>query len=106
MKLKDWKETIVARRKKVVSANAHLYNISESYTLPGGRVIEKGELIKIVGEHGVKFKFKCHVVRTDTNVEWIDCFELEKGILAKHRSFRPDRIKPLPKSRRPRKMTA
>ena len=106
MKLKDWKETIVARRKKVISPNAHLYNVSESYTLPSGRVIEKGEVIKIIGEHGTKFKFKSHVVRTDTGVEWIDCFELEKGITSKHRSFRPDRIKPLPKSRRPRKMAA
>jgi hypothetical protein len=67
-----------------------------------GRTIEKDEVIKIVGEHGTRFKFKSHVTRTDTGVEWIDCFELEKGIIAKHRSFKPDRIKALPRKRRPR----
>lgn len=99
MKLKDWKEPIVARRKNRISPNAHLYNIEDSYTLPDGRVIEKDEVIKITGQHGVRFRFKSHVVRTDTGIEWIDCFELEKGITAKHRSFRPERIKAIPKRR-------
>ena len=94
----------MARRKKRVSPNSHLYNIEESYTLPDGRVIEKDEIIKISGEHGVRFRFKSHVTRTDTGVEWIDCIQMEKGVSAGYRSFRPDRIKPLPKSRRPRKI--
>lgn len=99
MKSKDWKVTTVARRKKKISANAHLYNIEESYTMPDGRIVEKDEIIKIAGEHGVRFRFKSHVTRTDTGIEWIDCFELEKGITSKHRSFRPERIKVIPKRR-------
>lgn len=67
--------------------------------MPEGRVIEEGEIIKISGEHGLKFKFKGHVVRSDNGIEWIDCYELERGVMAKQRSFRPNRIKPIPKRR-------
>lgn len=90
----------MGRRKKVISPNSDLYIRNSSYTMPDGRVIEKDELIKIYGEWGGKFKFLEHVVRKDTGVEWIDCFELDKGVLCGWRSFRPERIKPLPKTRR------
>jgi hypothetical protein len=67
--------------------------------MPDGRTIEKDELIKIHGEWGGKFKFQEHVIRKDTGAEWIDCFELDKGLLCGWRSFKPERIKPLPKRR-------
>lgn len=103
MKLNAWKETIMARRKKhkSLNPNAHLFVNVDHYILPeNGRVIEKDEVIKISGEHGRKFVFKQHVTRTDTGVEWIDCIQLEKGVSAGWRFFRPDRIKPLPKKRK------
>jgi len=93
----------VPRRKPVISPNAHLYHRVPSYTMPDGRIIEKDEIIKIKGEHGGKFKFLEHVTRTDTGVEWIDCFELRGGVLCGWRSFYPDRIKPLPKNTRKRR---
>jgi hypothetical protein len=99
----------VGRRKKIKSLNpnAHLFIKTESYEIPEtSRVIEKDEIIKISGEHGRRFKFKQHVKRSDTGVEWIDCIQIEKGLSAGWRSFRPERIKPLPKSRRPRKRAA
>ena len=101
MKSIDWKETTVGRRKKIKSQNpkASIFISSDSYTMPEGRVIEQGEIIKISGEHGLKFKFKSHVVRSDNGIEWIDCYELERGVMAKQRSFRPNRIKPIPKKR-------
>lgn len=92
----------MGRRKTVVSPNAHLYNRVPYYTMPDGRIIEKDEIIKIKGEHGGKFKFLEHVTRTDSGIEWIDCFELRGGVLCGWRSFYPDRIKPLPKNRRRR----
>jgi hypothetical protein len=73
--------------------------------LPDGRTIEKDEIIKIDGEWGGRFKFQEHVVRKDTGIEWIDCFEIQKGILCGWRSFKPDRIKALPKKRNKRKNT-
>jgi hypothetical protein len=97
----------VGRRKKInsLNPNAHLFVRKDSFTIPEtNRVIEQDEVIKISGEHGRKFRFKSHVVRTDTGVEWIECIQLEKSVSAGWRFFRPERIKPLPKSRRQRRV--
>jgi hypothetical protein len=94
----------MGRRKKIVSPLAHLYHREPTYTTPEGRVIESGEIIKIKGVWGTKFKFIEYVQRTDDGAkEWIDCYELEKGQMCAHRSFRPELIKPLPKTSRKRK---
>ena len=99
----------MGRRKKIKSLNpnAHLFVETDQYIIPeSGRIIEKDEIIKISGEHGRRFKFKAHVQRSDNGVEWINCIQIEKGLSAGWRSFRPNRIKPLPKTRRPRKKAA
>jgi len=94
----------MARRKKLVSPNEHLYNRYRQYTLENGKTVFEGETIKINGVWGTKFKFKEHVVRTDNGKEWIDCYELEKGVKCGLRSFYPERIKPIPiRKRRKRK---
>ena len=96
----------MGRRKNVVSPLAHLYHREPTYTTSEGRIIEAGEVIKIKGVWGTKFKFIEYVQRTDDAAkEWIDCYELEKGQLCGHRSFRPELIKPLskPKKRRVKK---
>ena len=96
----------MARRKRTISPMQHLYDRSPEYTLEGGRTILAGEVIKITGIWGTKFKFKEYVVRTDSGKEWIDCYELEKGVKCGLRSFYPDRIKPMPtRKRRNRKTT-
>ena len=89
----------MSRRKKINSPFAHLYYREPQYTLESGRTIERGEVIKIHGINATKFRFVEYVRRTDTGVEWIDCYELEKGVPCGMRSFRPNRIKPLPKKR-------
>ena len=93
----------MGRRKKVVSPLQDIYNRVPHFTMPDGRVIEKDEIIKIKGEYGGKFKFLEHVTRTDSGIEWIDCFELRGGVLCGWRSFYPDRIKPMPIPRRKRR---
>lgn len=87
----------MARRKKVIGPNQHLYSRADHYVMPNGRVIERGEIIKIQGIWGSKFKFHSYVVRTDNGVDWIDCFELVKNQISVCRSFRPDRIKAISK---------
>jgi len=68
-----------------------------SYELQvGNRTILSGEIIKINGEHGAKFKFISLVTNKETGVTWIDCFELDKNTASAWRSFKPDRIKPMP----------
>lgn len=64
-----------------------------------GFVIEKGDLIKIRGEYGIKFKFNSLVTNIETGVQWIDCFETHRGQVGCWRSFRPDKLKRIPKRR-------
>lgn len=71
----------------------------DSVILDSGRVVSKGEIIKIRGVWGTKFRFQCHVINPKTGVEWIDCIELEKGVACAMRSFYPDRVKTIPKKR-------
>jgi hypothetical protein len=90
----------MARRKRIVSPLAHLYDRQPEYTLESGRTVTEGEIIKISGVWGTKFKFKEHVVRTDNGKQWIDCYELEKGVRCGLRSFYPERIKLISKRRK------
>jgi hypothetical protein len=62
----------------------------------GTRTVLAGDIIKIHGEYGSKFKFHSLVTNKETGVQWIDCFELYKGVVSGWRSFRPDRIKLIP----------
>lgn len=89
----------MGRRKKYVSPVADKFHREPSFVLESGRIIEHGEIIKIVGEHGCKFRFLEHVRNRETGVDWIDCFELRQGVPSGWRSFRTERIKPLPKKR-------
>ena len=66
----------------------------------GQFTIVRGDIIKIEGEHGVKFKFDAIVTDPRTGSMWVDCFELEKGLVSRHRSFAIDRIKRIPKRRK------
>jgi hypothetical protein len=62
----------------------------------GSRLILSGEIIKINGEHGSKFKFISLVTNKETGATWVDCFELDKNIVSAWRSFKTDRIKLMP----------
>lgn len=89
----------MAKRKKYTSPIDNKFHRQPYYTLESGRVIECGEIIKIQGEHGCKFKFLEHVINKETGADWIDCFEIRNGIISGWRSFRCEKIKPLPKRR-------
>lgn len=69
----------------------------------GNFTIAAGEIIKISGEHGGKFKFHSLVTNTETGVQWIDCFETHKRTSGAWRSFRVDRLKRIPTRRGRRK---
>lgn len=64
-----------------------------------GFTIVKGEIIKIQGEYGGRFKFMALVTNTETGATWIDCLQMERGQFAGWRSFYVDRIKRIPKKR-------
>ena len=70
----------------------------------GNFIIEKGDIIKIDGEWGQRFKFDCLVTNKETGAQWIDCFEVHKMRTGVLRSFRLDRVKRIPKRRGKRRV--
>jgi hypothetical protein len=65
-----------------------------------GFEIVQGDIIKIQGEHGIKFKFSAFVTNTETGVQWVDCIELDRGALGGMRSFYVERVKRVPVKRK------
>jgi hypothetical protein len=61
-----------------------------------GFLITQGDLIKVKGEHGSKFKFESFTTNLDTGAQWIDCFEVQRGQAGAYRSFKSDSIKRIP----------
>jgi hypothetical protein len=87
----------MARHKKV-EAKETIFT-RESEVTVDGRLYTAGDIIKIDGEHGGKFKFHSLVTNTETGAQWVDCFELQKGVASAYRSFKVDRMKRIPKKR-------
>ena len=87
------------------STKARLTKFNRVYDLEVGNfVINSGDLIKISGEHGMKFKFHSLTTNTDTGVTWVDCFEVHKRAAGCFRSFRVDRVRRIPTKRGKRKV--
>jgi hypothetical protein len=76
---------------------SHLQKFPE-LVLPDGKIISKGDIIKVYGEYGLKFRFDSFV-KHPNGAEWVDCFEMFRGRAGAYRSFRSDRIKRIPKKR-------
>jgi hypothetical protein len=90
------------KRKSVAPPPSKFYREPEAI-LPGGRKLERGDMIRVSGEHGLRFKFDSLVTNKETGSQWIDCFEVYKARTGVLRSFTADRIKPMPKRRRKRR---
>jgi hypothetical protein len=67
-----------------------------SLTIDGFEILQ-GDLFKVKGEYGSKFKFYSLTTNLETGSQWIDCFELQRGQIGAFRSFKPDRITRVPK---------
>ena len=94
------------RRKKVEIKETKFFRFPE--IIVDGHTIERGEIIKIQNEHGLRFKFDSLVTNTETGVQWVDCYEVHKARTGVLRSFRLERVKRIPKRRvrRARRATA
>jgi hypothetical protein len=62
-----------------------------------GHLIERGDMIKVVGQHGMVFKFYNLVTNPEIEKTWVDCFEVQKGVTGAARSFYPEHIKAIQK---------
>jgi hypothetical protein len=90
------------RRKKVDLPPSKFFSYPEIEV--DGFVIEKGDLIKIKDEWGMRFKFDGLVTNTETGAQWVDCFEIYRGRSGVLRAFRLDRVKRIPKKRGKRRV--
>lgn len=87
----------MGRRKKVTINDPFIRE--ESFVTETGKTVTKGDIIKIKGIWGTKFRFQQYVTNPRINKSWIDCIELEKGVGCGIRSFYPERVKVVPKKR-------
>ena len=87
----------MGRRKKVQINDPFVREAS--FVTEEGKTVTQGDIIKIKGIWGTKFRFQQHVTNPDINRSWIDCVQLEKGVGCGMRSFYPERVKVMPKKR-------
>jgi hypothetical protein len=73
------------------------FNRKDSMITNSGHIINKGDIVKVSGEYGATFKFQCHVTNPKNGVEWVDCFQMFKGMAGPTRSFYPEKIKAVKK---------
>lgn len=85
-------------RRKVIPVQPSSLVTEPSLEL-NGFTINAGDIIKVIGEHGSKFKFVGVTTNTRTGAIWVDCFEIIGTVPSVFRSFRIDRIKRIPKKR-------
>jgi hypothetical protein len=81
------------RKSAVVSETK--FETEESFDLDGFR-INAGDIIKVKGEYGSKFKVRGLTTNTETGAQWVDTFELIRGVSSQFRAFKLDRIKRVP----------
>jgi hypothetical protein len=92
----------MARRKAIIASTMTPPPVvfSRIYEMESGNfTIESGDLIKIVGEYGMRFKFVSITTNTKTGATWVDCHEVHRGQTGAFRSFSLDRVKRIPKRR-------
>ena len=82
------------RRKRVAAKPSPF--VTEPYTEVDGFPIHEGDIIKVKGEYGTKFKFRGVTTNTITGSTWVDCYEIFRGKAQQFRAFRHDRIKRVP----------
>lgn len=84
----------MARRKVASVASSNFTTVP--YLEIDGFTINAGDIIKVRGEYGVKFKFVGVTTNTVTGSTWVDCFEIFRGSAQQFRAFKEDRIKRIP----------
>lgn len=87
----------MGRRKKVQIDDPFVRE--QSFVTEEGKTVNQGDIVKIRGVWGTKFRFHQYVTNPDINKSWVDCVQLEKGVGCGMRSFYPDRVKVVPKKR-------
>lgn len=87
----------MGRRKKTAATSPRetKFRTEPSFEL-NGFIINAGDLVKVHGEYGGKFKVVGLTTNIETNNSWVDCFEIIGGIPSVFRSFKLERLKRIP----------
>lgn len=85
----------MGRRKK--SEVKESYFSTEPYMEVAGFPIHAGEIIKVNGQWGAKFKFVGVTTNNLTGATWVDCFEIIGTVPSVFRSFKIDQVRRIPK---------
>ena len=86
----------MGRKKKHVEPQPIRF-LREPKVIIDGFEVVRGDIIKVKGIFGSKFKFDAFVTNVDTGAQWVDCFEIIGGLASVFRSFRVDQVKRVPK---------
>jgi hypothetical protein len=88
--------------KKILSGNTEFKTDLErkDTMIVDGFEVEHGDLIKVAGQYGLRFKFDYLVTNTKTGSQWVDCFEVYRGQVGCYRSFKLDSVKRIPKKKK------
>lgn len=86
----------MAKKKQFELSEAAKKFVREDRFVIDGFEIVRGDIIKITGQYGLKFKFDSFVTNTETGAVWIDCFEVFRNTASQYRSFKPDQVKRIP----------
>jgi hypothetical protein len=84
----------MARKKQVASSPTYFETVPRM-TVQGFE-INAGDIIKVHGQYGSKFKFIGVTKNNLTGAQWVDCFEIMNGVASVFRSFSEDKIKRIP----------
>lgn len=82
------------RRKKVAPKESPF--VTEPTFELNGFEIKAGDIVKVKGEYGSKFKVRGLTTNKLTGAQWVDCFEIIRGVASQFRAFKIDRIKRVP----------
>lgn len=85
----------MARQKREAAVSETKFKTEHTFEL-NGFVMSAGDIIKVKGEYGSKFKLRGLTTNTETGATWIDCFELIRGVPSQFRAFKPERVKRVP----------
>ena len=86
----------MARKVKHVTPEIAKKFAREDVMYVDGFEIKRGDIIKVIGQYGLKFKFDSFVTNTETGATWIDCFEVFRNSASAWRSFKPEMVKRIP----------
>lgn len=85
----------MAKKKYEIPEIAKKFVRTDRMVIDGFEIV-RGDIIKVVGQYGLKFKFDSFVTNTETGSTWVDCFEIFRATSSQFRSFKPEDVKRIP----------